>query len=666
MSTAATVQASAVGTLAWLSEPDRTIVVPVYQRQYRWEIGPCEQLLRDIRQVADAPAGSTHFLASILSAGSADGPAGELVLIDGQQRLTTIMLLVAALAHTAGEEDPGLRDRMRNVLVRPDEPERTRLRPHREWAGRFEQVVLTGSGGADAASRFDANYAYFRSQVRRDEVPRIWRGLSRLEHVAITLGSGSNAQQVFESLNSTGEPLRDHELIHNYVLMGLTPRQQRELEDAAWLPLERNAGDRVGDFWRQYLVLRTGREIPATRRAVYDRFRGLFPVLGWDAVGPLAREWLEYSETYRMLREPASCPDPQVRRRLEGLNLFGRDAYPVVLQDARDASRGQLEQAELLHRLAMVEGMLLRRAITGLPTDRVAARLCRAREDGAAGLERAIARITPSDERVRVALKYGAPPHPRHLLARISGREDATGLVLDHVLPLAPADSWSEDGVRRWGELSDDEQNSRRAVAGTLGNLVLLEDALADEVADLPFAGKRRRYAASAIPQTRAVADAPAWTTAAIAERTAALTDAVLRAWPLPAVTEIDDDGLTPVLDARARRGWPPGWQREFDYVEYRGEHWEVHDIRHLFHRVFTRLWADARDAVVQYSATRGGPVYDDPAWNGRWESLGPGAHLYLGWDADYMLTAVQGVLEQAGLAAEVFVKYSYIGEAMP
>lgn len=665
MSTAATVQASAVGTLAWLSEPDRTIVVPVYQRQYRWEIGPCEQLLRDIRRVADAPEGSTHFLASILSAGSADGPRGELVLIDGQQRLTTIMLLVAALAHTAADGDADLRDRMRDVLVRPDDPGRTRLRPHREWAGRFEQVVLGGARGSDDPSRFDANYAYFRSQIRRDEVPRIWRGLSRLEHVTITLGAGSNAQQVFESLNSTGEPLHDHELIHNYVLMGLTPRQQRELEDATWLPLERNAGERVGDFWRQYLVLRTGREIPSGPRAVYDRFRALFPVLGWEALGPLAGEWLGYAETYRMLREPASCPDPEVRRSLVGLNLFGQDAYPVVMQDVRDATRGDLDRAALLHRLGLVEGMLVRRAIAGLPAGRVAARLCRAREDGPAALEQAIARITPSDERVRVALKYGAPPHPLPMLARICGREGTGGVVLDQVLPAAPPDSWSEDGARRWGELSDDEQNSRRAVAGTLGNLVLLEDGLAEEVADLPFPAKRRLYAASAIAQTRAVAEVPAWTTAAIAERTAVLTDAVLSAWPLPALTDIDDDGLTPILDARPRRGWPPGWQREFDYVEYRGEHWEVHDIRQLFERIFTRLWADARDAVADYSATRGGPVYDEPAWNGRWESLGPRAHLYLGWDADYMLTAVQGVLEEAGTASEVFVKYSYIGDAM-
>ncbi|MGV2481846.1 UNVERIFIED_CONTAM: DUF262 domain-containing protein, partial [Salmonella enterica subsp. enterica serovar Weltevreden] len=81
------------------------------------------------------------------------------------------------------------------------------LRPHRAWADVFRSVIL--GDDADPAvreSRFADNYSFFRSQVSPDEVPRIWRGLGKLEHVAISLGAGANAQQIFESLNSTGEP----------------------------------------------------------------------------------------------------------------------------------------------------------------------------------------------------------------------------------------------------------------------------------------------------------------------------------------------------------------------------------------------------------------------------------------------------------------------------
>lgn len=664
MTTATNVSATAVNTIAWLSSEATSIVVPVYQRQYRWDIGGCEQLLSDIRAVADADDVHTHFLASILSAQASS--ADELVLIDGQQRITTLMLLVAALRHTVADSDPGLADELGRVLLRADDPERTKLRPHRAWAQVFESVVLDRRDDAARVSRFDDNYAFFRSQIRAAEVPRIWRGLQRLEHVAITLGQDANAQQIFESLNSTGEPLRDHELIHNYVLMGLSHAEQLEIEESYWLPIEQNTGEAIGEFWRHYLVMLTGREIAASAgRGVYDAFRHEFPRLDADALRAHAAEWKGYSEIYRVLREPALAPEAEVGRQLGHLNTFGSAMYPLVMSAYREFRAGRIDEAALIETLGHVQSLLLRRTIVGMPTDRLVARLCRAKDTGPDSLARAVARISPSDERVRVALKYGALPHPGYVLSRLFGVEDPAGLAVEHVFPLTPSDEWSGDGVRRWAEYSDDEQNSHRALAGTLGNLVLIEDALAERAIDLSFPAKRALYAASGLPDTRAVAEGDQWGTAAIAARTEELTAGLVRVWALPAVSAIDDDGLTPILDAVGRRGWPRGWQREFDYVEYRGEHWEVPDIKYLFNRVFKRLWADSRDAVVSYSARRGGPVYPAQAWNGQWDALDSENFLYMGWDSHYMLSAVQGVLVEAGLAADVFVKYSYIGDAM-
>ena len=285
---ATNVDATAVNTIRWLSAGDWTIVVPVYQRQYRWDIGACEQLLSDIRAVADLDDRHMHFIGSILSSTTA-GDHPELVLIDGQQRITTIMLLVAALQHAVRDSDPEMAAELARVLVHPRDADATKLRPHRAWAEVFERVVLDRRGAGDGTrdSRFDDNYAFFRSQVSADEAPHIWRGLQKLEHVAITLRAGANAQQIFESLNSTGEPLRDHELIHNYVLMGLSHDEQREVESEYWLPIERNTGDSIAEFWRQYLIMTTGREVVVARgRGVYDTFRQVFPRL---EIGDLRR-----------------------------------------------------------------------------------------------------------------------------------------------------------------------------------------------------------------------------------------------------------------------------------------------------------------------------------------------------------------------------------------
>lgn len=669
MDTATNVDATAVNTIRWLSAAGTTIVVPVFQRQYRWDIGGCEQLLADIRAAADSEDRQTHFLGSILSTMSTDGDTGELVLIDGQQRITTIMLLVAALHHAIETSDPTLAAQLEKVLVRSADPTRTKLRPHREWAQVFESVVLDRRP-ADAEmrdSRFDDNYAFFRSQIPAEEAPRIWRGLQRLEHVSITLGTDANAQQIFESLNSTGEPLRDHELIHNYILMGLSPAEQSEIEDSFWLPIENNTGESIGSFWRHYMVMTTGREIDAADgRGVYDTFRHRFPRLDFDMVRAHATEWREYSGVYRTLLEPTQASDAEIARQLSYVNTFGRGMYPLVMRAHHDYLRGAVDRDTLIGTLEHIQALLLRRTAVGLGNDRLAARLCRAREAGPDSLVSAIARITPSDERVRVALKYGALPHPAYVLGRLADVDDTAGLELEHIFPLAPGDAWSGDGVREWADYSEDEQNSHRALAPTLGNLALLEQPLAERAADASYPQKRASvYPKSTITLARELLDTPAWGTSAIAERTVRLTADFLRIWVRPAIVDIDDDGLTPILDAQRRRGWPHGWEREFEYVEYRGEHWEVHDVKYLFNRIFKRLWADSREHVVTFSARRGGPIFEAQAWNGHWDSLDEAHFLYMGWDSRYMLTAVQGVLEESGLASEVFVKYSYVGAAM-
>ncbi|MDT0142730.1 DUF262 domain-containing protein [Microbacterium sp. PRC9] len=668
MVTATNVDATAVNTIGWLSAADWTIVVPVYQRQYRWDIGGCEQLLSDIRAVADLDDRQMHFIGSILSSASGEGSDAELVLIDGQQRTTTLMLLVAALHHTVREADPDLADQLQRVLVHSHDATRTKLRPHRAWASVFERVVLDLplAAGEHRDSRFDDNYAFFRSQISLEEAPHIWRGLQKLEHVAITLGAGANAQQIFESLNSTGEPLRDHELIHNYVLMGLNHSEQREIEADYWQAIEQNTGESIAEFWRQYLVMRTGREVTVVGgRGVYDAFRHEFPRLDFEALLSHADEWRELSRVYRILLRPKEAPDAEITRHLAYLGTFGTGMYPLVMRAYRDFELGSLGRDELIDTLEMVQSLLVRRAVVGTGVDRLVARLCRAREEGAGALVAAISRITPSDERIAVALKYSELPHAAYVLGRISGVDGAGGLDVEHIFPLAPGDGWSGDGVREWASYTDDEQNSHRALANTIGNLTVLEEDLALRALDRSFPEKRALYARSAVATTAELAALPSWGTAAIAHRSAQLTGRFVEVWKRPGGPAIDDDGLTPILDAVRRRGWPPGWHREWSYVEYCGEHWEVPDVKYLFNRVFKRLWADSRESVVAYSARRGGPVYTAQSWNGQWDRLDDEHSLYMGWDSSYMLSAVQGVLEEAGLAPEVFVKYSYIGNAM-
>ncbi len=667
MSTATNVEATAVNTIEWLAEDSTTIVVPVYQRQYRWDIGGCEQLLSDVRAVAREDSSHRHFIGSILSAADDSEADTDLVLIDGQQRITTLMLLVAALRHAVQDSDPLLAADLDRVLVRADDPARTKLRPHDAWAELYESVVLARDGHTERESRFDDNYAFFRSQVHADEAPLVWAGLQKLEHVSITLGADANAQQIFASLNSTGEPLRDHELIHNYMLMGLTHAEQLEVEERFWLPIERHTGEAIGAFWRHYLVMTTGREVAANgEHGVYSAFRQSFPRVDLDHLQADAEVWRHYAEIYGILLDPAHEQDPEIARQLRYVNTFGRASYPLVLSVYSEHARGLIEREELIETLEWIQAMYLRRTLVNLPNERLVARLCRARVHGRDALARAFARITPSDERVSAVLKYSELAHPAYVLGRIEGVDDPIDIDVEHIVPTVPGDSWSGDGVREWIDYSDDERNAHRALAPTLGNLTLLEQHLAERVFGESYAVKRdAAYSRSTIAETKALAATATWGTAAISRRTIRLTADLLRIWARPALPEIDDDGLTPILDAVRRRGWPAGWEREFEYVEYRGERWEVFDVKHLFNRVFRRAWTDTREAAVSYCAAHGGPIYDTMAWKGQWDQLDETHHLYMGWDSNYMMNAVQGVLHEADIASEVFVKYSYIGNVM-
>ena len=178
-----------------------------------------------------------------------------------------------------------------------------------------------------------------------------------------------------------------------------------------------------------------------------------------------------------------------------------RAMYPLVMRVYRDFELGAVARDELIETLEMVQSLLVRRSIVGTGVERLVARLCRAREQGRDALVSAISRITPSDERVAVALKYSELPHASYVLGRLAGVDGAGGLDVEHIFPLAPGDGWSGDGVRAWASYSEDEQNSHRALARTIGNLTVLEEDLALRAFDRSFPEKQALYARSAVPR---------------------------------------------------------------------------------------------------------------------------------------------------------------------
>ncbi len=182
------VTADAVVTTEWLSTAGTTLVVPVYQRQYRWEIDGCERLLRDLRAVARLDAGQTHFLGSILYTATSSGEDTERMLVDGQQRVTTLMLLIAAIRDTLAGTDEAISGMLQRMLRHPTRAGQTRLRLRREGERELAGIVFGRSlpEAGVAVSHLQDNYDFFLQEIR-DDALEVWSGLQRLVHVAITL-----------------------------------------------------------------------------------------------------------------------------------------------------------------------------------------------------------------------------------------------------------------------------------------------------------------------------------------------------------------------------------------------------------------------------------------------------------------------------------------------
>ena len=534
--TVTNVTAVAVNTIDWLSAANTNITVPVYQRQYRWDVDGCAQLLADIRAVANGDARQTHFVGSILYTVADNGDVTEWMLVDGQQRIATLVLLVAALRHTLRNPDNSIAGQLDRVLLHPTRKGRTRLRLHNQGARELDSIIFGGSlPDVSVVSHLRDNFDFFLEEVQNDSLA-VWEGLQRLEHVAITLQEHANPQQVFESLNSTGKPLRNHELIHNYVLMGLSYAQQTEIEDSAWIPIETNTGDALDNFFRDYLILRTGRDSEFRgERGVFDVFKNEFPSPNFESLSTHAAEWKAYSEVYRVLLEPSRAADEEVRRHLGYINTFGTAMYPLLLGVYRDYQIGTLSWRALVEILEQLQSLYLRKMVVGADRDHLAAQLCRKRRQYGYPI-RAIAQRTPSDERVREALAYRPVPLAEYVLDRIDEPSDRGGLQIEHIFPQFPRDTWSGDGDRQWSVFSEMERAKYREILPTIGNLALLEPELNAGASNKSFLDKKRYYEKSKIGSTRGLARTTAWDLPAIAERTRTLTEKFLEIWKHPSI----------------------------------------------------------------------------------------------------------------------------------
>lgn len=366
----------------FLQSPDVQFVIPVYQRNYDWNTSQCNQLVNDIISVENEKRG-THFIGSIVfihEGAFSTSEVKELVIIDGQQRLTTINILYVALYRFAKENDLEKEAEMlyNKFLVNQyvkNESSKLKLKQTDVNSLAFSSVLNSTENQFSIYSNVIENFNFFKAKIDSNNFYTIINGLKRLVFVEISLERDKDdPQRIFESLNSTGLDLSQSDLIRNFILMDLTPKDQNKIFNDIWNPIEENARDlikqksMVSSFIRDYLTLKSKR-IP-NKNKVYSEFKKKYSNYDDDDFNQELELIKLLSLHYKKLINPSTVNDKEIRKELQYISRLEINvAYPFLLQVFEDFENELIDKKDLIKVLKLIQSYTWRRFIVGLPTN---------------------------------------------------------------------------------------------------------------------------------------------------------------------------------------------------------------------------------------------------------------------------------------------------------
>ncbi|GAA7481217.1 DUF262 domain-containing protein [Helicobacter pylori] len=479
--------------------------IPVYQRNYTWEEGNCEKLLQDIISISQNK--KTHYMGSItyilhlIDDEKSLRQLQEFVIIDGQQRITTLMLLLKAIETKIRNEE--VKKEIDNLLNLTGQ--RLRLKPIKSDKEAFDLVMQNRSHEIQGVSHIRQNYKFFTKALdnyisKGVRIEEIYGAFLRLKIVAIGLELGEDDPQVvFESINATGVQLKRLDLIRNYLMMGENSDNQNRLYETYWVPLENWFGEKdLNDFIKTYLRIYFEDRFKEGEREVYyalkAHHRDNFP----NDIQGLMKDMREYGRIYQIFLDRdhhfLDRGDPQqlanLRLRVKDLTRikFGV-AKPFVLRCARDFEEGKLDYENFCEILQILISYFVRRSVCGDSTgalNKILYSLYKQLENVSAdALKRYLAQSVgqaafPNDDKIKVAFAvrnaYSTNQACKFILLEIEKLNNAEppkeeDLEVEHFYPKTPTQEWrdmvgdyftfEQDYLNNFGNLTLSGQNQR-------------------------------------------------------------------------------------------------------------------------------------------------------------------------------------------------------------
>lgn len=564
---------------SFLKLTDVQFVIPIYQRNYDWGKGNCRQLLNDALKAA-TPGEGEHFVGSIIyqEVKQEGQDITQHIIIDGQQRLTTVSLLYLAIANAMKAKSPEEYKKIRKRFLvnedATDEKAKVKLRRHDNSAEALRKLI-DGDIPADSPnnSRLLVNYGFFREQISEENAALVAQGLDKLYFVEIKLEREDDAQKIFESMNNTGIALSPGDLIRNYILINLPFGEQKRVYRRYWGPIEVSAQQhnisRVTEFVRHYMTLDSG-TIPAFKR-VYDDFKTRYPSLPPQEGGKIAaktekllEEMKEYAHFYGKILNPKTETHPEIQKHLINVQKLNVDVcHPLLLHAYKSYTDGLIDVDSMVGMLKLIQSYVIRRSVVGLQTTGnnktfMSLLINLKKAPGQDYLQQAQNWLAkrretqrfPDNDEVIVGLQTRnvySSPHVWALMEQLENHGNTTENItfdgtftLEHIFPQNPEQGWRK-------LLSDDEMQKMKARLHTVANLTLslnngaLGNKTFKEKRDMKSKdGKGQGYKYSKLWLTQDLAELDAWNLHEMDNRLQRLQGRFLAVWPFPTITRED------------------------------------------------------------------------------------------------------------------------------
>lgn len=550
---------------------DKRFIIPLYQRNYDWKEENCEQLFQDLVKLCNSDRIS-HFFGSIVS--TIEKGSEDRYIIDGQQRITTVSLLLIAMVNAVKEgvmqsEDPKLTEKIfKKYLVDEyqEDERKVKLKPIKKDMQAFDALLFSPKDKFVKGSNVTRNYNFFYDKIQHCglTLDQLFGAIKKLEVINIKLEENDDPQLIFESLNSTGLDLSEADKIRNYLLMSLSPAEQDDLYTRFWNPIEENTSYKPTPFVRDYLTMKQGKI--GRLDDIYVIFKGYAEALQISRE-ELMSDMFHYAKIYHEI-EQAATEDKRINSKLQELKtLDSTVAFPFYMAFFDYARKEGMMGESIYEVISLVEDYWARRIICNFPSNALNKVFATLHRDVINVLEKAAsneeskqpsyyealvyillkksgAAMFPNDELVRDEFAtrqvYKMPPATRMFILERMENQDSKErhdvvrqltekeITIEHIMPQTLSSNWK-------AALGDDWERIHQQYLHTMANITLT--GYNSQYSNLAFKDKRdmdKGFNDSAFRLNNFVKNCEKWTEDELKIRQKELLKIFMKLWPMP------------------------------------------------------------------------------------------------------------------------------------